>query len=592
MRVRAGHADGGEAPQLLRAEVVALLRRSAPGIAAWTRSIAAPLAQLAGRHAVDAHDLGVLARTPAGPSTPASSSARGVASAVWKSMNVQQRGVAAGRLLDQRAVRAGLGERVVVEPVAEHPLARRAARALRGDEPADLVQRRRRPGGRRRGRPSRPRNGCRWLSVRPGTTAAPCRSTTSVRGAGQLADLGVGADGDDHRRRRSRPPIAGRALRVERADAAAHQGEIGGAHALSSFVVGGGDGAAASSPGGGRSRAAAACTRAAGASSTCAVVPRSTTLPAVHDDRLVGDLAHDREVVADEHVGHAGAPADVGEQVEDLRLDRDVERGDGLVEDDHARLGRERARDRDPLALAAGQRARQRARPGARRARRGRPARATARGALGLRPPWCSRSTSSSACAAALARVEARVRVLEDDLHLAAAPPALARARAGRERSRPQAAIVPRGRRARGRRASWRSSSCPSPTRRRSPASRPPARRARRRRRRRARRTPCAGREPRATASGTRRLRRAPRRTARHARRAAPARAEQRTSPPSSGSSGGRAARQASCASAQRGANAQPAGASNADSGRPGIARQPVRASPRCRARAAASAAV
>src|SRR5205814_231040 len=30
--------------------------------------------------------------------------------------------------------------------------------------------------------PTAPRNGCRWLSVRPGTTAAPCRSTTSVAG--------------------------------------------------------------------------------------------------------------------------------------------------------------------------------------------------------------------------------------------------------------------------------------------------------------------------------------------------------------------------------------------------------------------------
>ena len=43
------------------------------------------------------------------------------------------------------------------------------------------------------------------------------------------------------------------------------------------------------------------------------------------------------------------------EQVEDLRLDRDVERGDRLVGDDQVRIDRERAGDADPLALAAGE---------------------------------------------------------------------------------------------------------------------------------------------------------------------------------------------------------------------------------------------
>ena len=82
---------------------------------------------------------------------------------------------------------------------------------------------------------------------------------------------------------------------------------------------------------------------------------------AVQHDRVVGELAHHREVVADQHVGHAGRVADVGEQVQHLRLDRHVERGDRLVEDQHPRLGGQRARDRDPLALPAGQRPRQRA---------------------------------------------------------------------------------------------------------------------------------------------------------------------------------------------------------------------------------------
>ena len=47
--------------------------------------------------------------------------------------------------------------------------------------------------------------------------------------------------------------------------------------------------------------------------------------------------------------------ADVGEKVEDLGLDRDIERGDTLVEDDQFRFGGERASDGDALTLATGQ---------------------------------------------------------------------------------------------------------------------------------------------------------------------------------------------------------------------------------------------
>ena len=43
------------------------------------------------------------------------------------------------------------------------------------------------------------------------------------------------------------------------------------------------------------------------------------------------------------------------QQVDDLRLDRDVERGDRLVEHQEARGHGQRARDSDPLALAAGE---------------------------------------------------------------------------------------------------------------------------------------------------------------------------------------------------------------------------------------------
>src|SRR6516165_9821828 len=62
---------------------------------------------------------------------------------------------------------------------------------------------------------------------------------------------------------------------------------------------------------------------------------------AVHDDALVADLAHHAKVVRDEHVGEPERAAQAGKQVQDLRLDADVEGRDRLVENQHAWSGRE-----------------------------------------------------------------------------------------------------------------------------------------------------------------------------------------------------------------------------------------------------------
>ena len=59
------------------------------------------------------------------------------------------------------------------------------------------------------------------------------------------------------------------------------------------------------------------------------------------------------EVVGDEDVGDAELALQALQQVDDLRLHRDVERRDRLVADDQRGLDRERAGDRDALALAA-----------------------------------------------------------------------------------------------------------------------------------------------------------------------------------------------------------------------------------------------
>ena len=59
--------------------------------------------------------------------------------------------------------------------------------------------------------------------------------------------------------------------------------------------------------------------------------------------------------MGDEQVGQAELLLQVFEQVDDLGLDRDVERRDRLVGDDEIGVGRERAGDADALPLAAGE---------------------------------------------------------------------------------------------------------------------------------------------------------------------------------------------------------------------------------------------
>ena len=77
-------------------------------------------------------------------------------------------------------------------------------------------------------------------------------------------------------------------------------------------------------------------------------------LAQVHHRDAVGDVLNDRKVMRNEQVRGTEAVLQVLEQVQNLRLDGDVERGNGLVADDELRLERERAGDADTLALTAG----------------------------------------------------------------------------------------------------------------------------------------------------------------------------------------------------------------------------------------------
>ena len=76
-------------------------------------------------------------------------------------------------------------------------------------------------------------------------------------------------------------------------------------------------------------------------------------LAEVHDRDPVAHVADDAEVVGDEDVGQPVPLLQVLQEVEHLRLDRDVERRDRLVEQEQRRLDRQGPGDPDPLPLPA-----------------------------------------------------------------------------------------------------------------------------------------------------------------------------------------------------------------------------------------------
>ena len=73
----------------------------------------------------------------------------------------------------------------------------------------------------------------------------------------------------------------------------------------------------------------------------------------IHDGNVVADVLHHREIVRDEQVGELPLALQVLQEVDDLRLDRDVERRHRLVADDQPGTQRQGAGDADTLALAA-----------------------------------------------------------------------------------------------------------------------------------------------------------------------------------------------------------------------------------------------
>ena len=90
-----------------------------------------------------------------------------------------------------------------------------------------------------------------------------------------------------------------------------------------------------------------------GLANSSSVVRQLDQLADVHHRHPVADVLDHAQVVGDEQVGQAELLLQVLQQVEDLRLDRDVQRRDRLVADDQLRVQRQRAGDADALPLAA-----------------------------------------------------------------------------------------------------------------------------------------------------------------------------------------------------------------------------------------------
>ena len=101
-------------------------------------------------------------------------------------------------------------------------------------------------------------------------------------------------------------------------------------------------------------RAAVGCTDARG-SRRSAPPCRSRRCGPGHDRDSVAHVTDHAQVVRDEQVRQAEGALQVVEQVEHLRLNRDIQRGHRFVADQHPGAGRDGAGDRHSLALSAGQ---------------------------------------------------------------------------------------------------------------------------------------------------------------------------------------------------------------------------------------------
>jgi hypothetical protein len=73
----------------------------------------------------------------------------------------------------------------------------------------------------------------------------------------------------------------------------------------------------------------------------------STNLAEIHHGNPIGDVLHHAQIMRDEQIGEAEFGLQVLQQIDDLRLHRNVQRRDRLVAYHEARLQRERPGNAD-----------------------------------------------------------------------------------------------------------------------------------------------------------------------------------------------------------------------------------------------------
>ena len=135
----------------------------------------------------------------------------------------------------------------------------------------------------------------------------------------------------------------------------------------------------------------------------------------IHDHHAVCDLGHHAEIVGDQHDGGARALAQVAQQVEDLRLDGDVQCRRRLVGDQDLGIAGQRHGDHHALAHAARKLVRVFVEPGLRRGNLHQPQHLQRAGAcLGVADGAVKVDGLDDLLAHGLHRVEAGHRLLED----------------------------------------------------------------------------------------------------------------------------------------------------------------------------------
>ncbi len=75
----------------------------------------------------------------------------------------------------------------------------------------------------------------------------------------------------------------------------------------------------------------------------------------IHHRHVIGNIFHDRQIVRDEQIGQRQSLLQLDQQIDDLRLNRNIERRNRLVEHDKPRIDSQRTGNAHPLPLTAGE---------------------------------------------------------------------------------------------------------------------------------------------------------------------------------------------------------------------------------------------